>query len=61
MLLELIPRIEATYPELPNPQWVALRLLDGDKEIISAFRDGRIGQLRQVEKTDEGYSLEDPS
>ncbi len=61
MLSELLPQIEAAFPELPNPRWVALRLLDGDKKIISSFSEGRIGQLRQVEKTDEGHSLEDPS
>ncbi|MFV2066990.1 MAG: FeoB small GTPase domain-containing protein [Pirellulales bacterium] len=48
-LKELVPRIEAAYPDLPNARWVALRLLDGDQKIAAAVRDGEIGELRRSE------------
>ena len=41
----LIPKIKAAFPELPNPQWVALRLLDGDERIAEAIRLGELGDL----------------
>ncbi len=37
--------IEATFPELPNSRWVALRLLDGDKRIEEAIVRGELGDL----------------
>jgi ferrous iron transport protein B len=51
-LAQLVPEIEAAFPHLPNPEWVALRLLDGDRQIAAAVRDGRIGELQRI--TDEG-------
>jgi ferrous iron transport protein B len=33
------------FPNLPQPRWVALRLLEGDREIIEAVRSGEIGNL----------------
>ena len=42
---ELVPKIKAAFPELPNAQWVALRLLDGDQRIIEAVRSGELGNL----------------
>jgi ferrous iron transport protein B len=39
----LVTRITAVYPDLPNPRWVALRLLDGDEAISERFRSGRLG------------------
>lgn len=42
---QLIARIEAAFPGLPNARWVALRLLDGDASIESAIRDGSLGDL----------------
>ena len=44
-LATLVPKIEAMFPELPNAQWVALRLLDGDQNIIEAIRQGGLGDL----------------
>jgi ferrous iron transport protein B len=38
------------YPELPNVRWVALRLLDGDEDIIRALRSGELGNLFQMEQ-----------
>lgn len=42
---QLRGRLEAAMPELPNPQWVALRLLDGDKAIADAVCSGMLATL----------------
>lgn len=48
-LAALVPKIQAAFPNLPNAQWVALRLLDGDQSIVDAVRKGELGDLsRQV-------------
>lgn len=39
----LSTRVTAVYPDLPNPRWVALRLLEGDEGITQRFRSGRLG------------------
>lgn len=39
----LSDRVTAVYPDLPNPRWVALRLLEGDESITQRFRSGRLG------------------
>ena len=44
---ELTTEIENAYPGLPNAQWVALRLLDGDDRIAQAFRSGELGELQE--------------
>jgi len=41
----LTSKIEASYPDLPNARWVALRLLDGDERIAEALRKGELGDL----------------
>ncbi len=41
----LLPSIRRGYPELPNSRWVALRLLNGDEQVIEAMRTGEIGTL----------------
>lgn len=41
----LVPKIKAAFPDLPNAQWVALRLLDGDQRITEAVRQGELGDL----------------
>ena len=48
-LAELVPKIEAAFPELPNARWVALRLLDGDQRIIEAIQKGELGDLQRQE------------
>jgi Fe2+ transport system protein B len=45
---ELLPLIEAAFPDLPNARWLALRLLDGDDHIIQAMRSGELGDLSGV-------------
>jgi ferrous iron transport protein B len=42
----LANEVEGIYPELPNAQWVALRLLDGDEHIAAAVRSGELGDLQ---------------
>ena len=44
---ELTPLIERAFPELPNAQWVALRLLDADQNIIDAVKSGELGDLHK--------------
>jgi ferrous iron transport protein B len=45
-LTDLVGRLKALFPELPNPRWVALRLLAGDDSIVDALRSGQLGNLR---------------
>jgi Fe2+ transport system protein B len=47
----LTREVKVVYPDLPNPRWVAMRLLDGDERIIEAINKGELGRLRQ---TDDG-------
>ena len=41
----LTAQIEASFPDLPNARWVAMRLLDGDERIAEALRKGELGDL----------------
>jgi ferrous iron transport protein B len=41
----LVDRVRATFPNLPNARWVALRLLDGDLQIAEAARNGDLAAL----------------
>lgn len=36
------------FPHLPQPRWVALRLLEGDRDIMDAVRSGEIGALAEA-------------
>ncbi|MBN1441524.1 MAG: 50S ribosome-binding GTPase [Planctomycetes bacterium] len=38
-------KVRAALPDLPNPRWVALRLLDGDERIAEALRSGELARL----------------
>jgi len=42
---QLVEQLEVALPNLPNPRWVALRLLDGDERITEALRKGELGDL----------------
>ncbi len=44
-LAELMSQLQAAYPTLPNPRWVAMRLLGGDDSVIAALRSGELGQI----------------
>ncbi len=41
----MVEKVTALYPDLPNPRWVALRLLDGDEDIITAIKSGELADL----------------
>jgi len=47
----LAEKILETYPGLPNVNWVAMRLLEGDNSIIEAVRSGEIGNLHEEDLT----------
>lgn len=42
---KLSKEIQQEFPNLPNTRWVALRLLEGDQNIIDAIRSGELGNL----------------
>lgn len=42
---QLEEKIKEAFPNLPNAEWVALRMLDGDERIIEAVRKGELGDL----------------
>ncbi len=44
-LVDLMAKLEAAFPGLPNPRWVALRLLGGDDAIVRALRTGELELL----------------
>lgn len=44
----LAEQVEAVFPKLPNVQWVALRLLEGDESVIRAVCEGSLGSLTQI-------------
>lgn len=39
--------LHEVFPHLPQPRWVALRLLEGDREIMDAVISGDIGALAE--------------
>ncbi len=47
-------QLEEEFPGLPNQNWVALRLLEGDNSIIEALRTGELGSINVAE--DQGQS-----
>jgi len=51
-------RVHDQYPDLPNPRWVALRLLDGDERIAEAIRFGELGDLTRGFSPEEGLILQ---
>jgi ferrous iron transport protein B len=55
---QLTERIAAAYPDLPNARWVALRLLDGDRNIIRAIENGELGNLSQQADGAEDQALD---
>lgn len=44
-LNELCRQLTAAYPDLPNPRWVAMRLLGGDDQVAEALRNGELAAL----------------
>jgi len=54
---ELVARLQAAFPGLPNARWVALRLLGGDEHIIEALRRGELADLQAAAPS----AVSDPS
>ncbi len=42
---KLAPRVQAIFPDVSAPRWVAIRLLDGDLSVEEAVRTGQLGAL----------------
>ena len=43
--------LRESYPDLPNPRWIAFRLLDGDYRVRQALEQGefcRMGALAEL-------------
>jgi Fe2+ transport system protein B len=47
---KLSQKIKLEYPNIPNSNWVALRLLEGDQSIIDAVRTGELGNIKEVKR-----------
>lgn len=47
---ELAASLQGLEPDLPNPRWVALRLLEGDDRIQRALLNGELGELESGEE-----------
>lgn len=47
---KLSQKIKQEYPHIPNSNWVALRLLEGDQSIIDAVRTGELGNIKEVKR-----------
>lgn len=43
---KLSHRLRAAYPHLENPEWIALRLLEGDPRIATALENGEFDRLQ---------------
>ena len=41
----LTEKLSGQFPGLPNINWVALRLLEGDNSIVEAVRSGELGSI----------------
>jgi len=44
---KLAQQVEASFPGVTNARWVALRLLEGDQQIVEAVRSGELSALAQ--------------
>ena len=58
IIKDLVDEIHTLYPTLPNARWVALRLLDGDRSIEQAMRDGRLGDTSRISSGTPIYESE---
>lgn len=53
----LTEQIRTELPGIPNPRWVAVRLLDGDRRIIEALERGDLGDLSRGDTTDRAHQI----
>jgi len=42
---QMVAELSATYPELPNLRWIALRLLEDDVSVVNAIKNNKLSQL----------------
>ncbi len=47
---ELAPKIRQLVPDVPNPRWIAIRLLDGDSRVQQALLSGELSELVQAQR-----------
>lgn len=45
VLDDVTAKLKEAFPRLPNAEWIALRLLEGDRHIAEMVSSGRIGEL----------------
>lgn len=57
---ELAEEIAKAYPSLSNPEWIAIRLLDGDTRIKEALRNGELLELTSQSKVASNSDNETP-
>ena len=52
---QLVPMIQQVAPGVPNPRWIAIRLLDGDLKVQEALKNNELAQImqEQSQKTDQ--------
>jgi ferrous iron transport protein B len=44
---ELEKKLKDEFPDLPNARWIALRLMEGDQQIIDSVRNGEIANIAE--------------
>ncbi len=44
---QLVTKLRARFPNLPNAEWIALRLLEGDRTVAERVADGTIGDAQR--------------
>jgi len=49
----LVPLINRLAPQIPNPRWIALRLLDGDIRMQQALRSGELIEIYMAQRGQE--------
>lgn len=42
---QITRELDQSFPDLPQKTWIALRLLEGDRSIVDAVKDGSLGRL----------------
>lgn len=57
-LNQLVVKLKAAHPDLPNARWVALRLLGGDERMAEALRQGELGRLERPANVAEAVAAQ---
>ncbi|MCH8027877.1 MAG: ferrous iron transport protein B [candidate division Zixibacteria bacterium] len=57
-ILQLVGEIRKEFPSLSNPEWIAIRLLDGDRKVEEALKSGELLELSsQISNTSKSAQL----